>query len=262
MASVTPKTEDTCILLMETGDVPGQILRKNAEGMRVHIDRVVSPGGTLKMAFHHHGSVSGPVRAMCAVDESKEFDGRTVIEVRFLALHSTAGQPCLQAFLTEFLGLATPEASSFKPGAGGVFYGFRATRGVTPRPQGPVSRSTGQVQHSERREQRVAVRVPVVVRVGNDTFRAQAYNVSSSGIYLLANETLPPIGTRVVVGYPVALHAKPFNVKLTGDVVWVMPAMTATAGGGLGIRFTHIDDDADGAAWREYVTREAEFAGG
>ncbi|MEZ4266022.1 MAG: PilZ domain-containing protein [Myxococcota bacterium] len=228
--------------------------------MRLHVDRVVSPGGTLKMAFQHSGGTPGAVRVMTAVDEVKEFDGRTVIEARYLALHSVGGKECLASFLTEFVGVATPDASAYKEGAGGMFYGFRATRGTPPRPEGPVSRSTGQVQHSERREQRVVVRVPVVVRVGTDTFRAQAYNISFSGIYLLATETLPPVGTRVVVGFPVAMHAKPFNVKLSGEVVWAMPAMTATEGGGLGIRIAQIDDDAKGEVWREYIARESEFS--
>ncbi len=260
MASTTTKTEDSCTLLLETGDVPAKILRKTAEGMRLHVERVVTPGGTLKMAFRHVGGTPGAVRVMTAVDECKEFDGRTVIEVRYLALHSVGGKDCLASFLTEFVGVASPDPSAYKEGAGGMFYGFRATRGATPRPAGPVSRSTGVVQHSERREQRVVVRVPVVVRVGTDTFRAQAYNISFSGIYLLASEALPPVGTRVVVGYPVAMHAKPFNVKLAGEVVWAMPAMTATEGGGLGIRIEHIDDDAKGEAWREYVARESEFS--
>jgi Tfp pilus assembly protein PilZ len=260
MSNTPTKTEDSCTLLLETGDVPAKILRKNGEGMRLHVERVVSPGGTLKMSFQHVGSAPGAVRVMTAVDESKEFDGRTVIEARYLALHSTAGKPCLASFLTEFLGVATPDPGAYKEGAGGMFYGFRATRGATPRPEGPLSRASGQVQHSERREQRVVVRVPVVVRVGTDTFRAQAYNISFSGIYLLATESLPPVGTRVVVGFPVAMHAKPFNVKLAGEVVWAMPAMTATAGGGLGIRISQIDDDANGEVWKEYIKRESEFS--
>lgn len=248
----------TGTVLMETGDVPCRVTASDAQGMTIRIDRKVQTQGTLRLAFQHDGSVSGLVRLLAAVDGADEMQGGMEVQLRHLALHSTVGKALLRDFLTGVLEAPEVDDAAFKEGAGGWFYGFRATRPVA---SAPKKKATTAVIEADRREERVAVRVQVTIRIGERTFSCQAYNISSSGIYVLADEALPGVGTQVEVTYPVALHARPFSIRLYGAVVWEMPAMTSSRGGGLGIKLHRIDDGAGGQAWREYVQREVEFGG-
>ena len=49
------------------------------------------------------------------------------------------------------------------------------------------------------------------------------------------------------------------DTLLVGEVVWAMDSMSSGLGGGLGIRMSRIEDGTGGAAWKEYVEREASF---
>lgn len=250
------------ILLLETGDAPCDVVETRLDGLRLRTDRTVRVVGTVRLAFHHDGGAPGAVRVLAAVDRASNLaeGGGTTLDIRYLALHSTAGRPCLESFLAEVIGLSTPDERAFKAGAGGWFYGFGATR-PKPAERRPVERTTGLVDQSQRREKRVAVRVPVVMKVEGVAIKAQAYNISFSGLYILMDEDLPPEGTKVRVAYPVALHARPFTIHLVGDVVWCMPAMTSSQGGGVGVKISQIDDGAGGKAWLEYVAKEVDFGG-
>ena len=163
----------------------------------------------------------------------------------------------MRAFLAEGLGVVLTGGETFREGAGGAFFTFRKAK-PKRKTKPSVNRSDGDVQR-ERNEQRIAVRVPVEFRIESAAFAGQAYNISTSGVYILSDDVMPERGTRVTVGFPVALHARPFTIDLQGEVVWTMPGMSTRAGGGIGIRIDTVDDGAKGEAWREYVSREAEF---
>jgi Tfp pilus assembly protein PilZ len=248
-------------VLTETGDVACRVLAKDANGLTVRVGKELRTQGTLRLAFDHDGATAGVVRLLAAVEGTDAVGDEMDVHLRHLALHSTAGRACLREFLEGPLGIDAIDEAAFKEGAGGWFYGFHATR---PAARDAVKRkasSTAVIVESDRREQRVAVRVQVQVKHGARSAVCQAYNISASGVYVMSEDLLPGVGAEVEVVYPVALHAKPFNVRLFGAVVWEMPAMTSTRGGGLGIKLSRIDDGAGGEAWREYVQREVEFGG-
>ncbi len=260
---MAPERQITAALLLETGDARCVALSVRPDGMRLRLDRPARVVGTVRLAFEYDSEVAaGVVRMLAAVDgtSSGGDTNQPVVDIRFLALHTTEGRLCLRGFLADVIGLSAPDEQAFKAGAGGWFYGFGGAR---PKAAGrtPVQRESGVVAASQRRDPRVAVRVPVVLQVDGAVIKAQAYNVSASGLYVLLDEALPPVSTTVEVSYPVALHARPFTIALAGEVVWCMPAMTSSQGGGIGIQLSTIDDGAGGDAWREYVTREVEFGG-
>ncbi|MGM0574662.1 MAG: PilZ domain-containing protein [Myxococcota bacterium] len=252
----------TGTLLLDTGDLPISVVQRTREGMRIRAGASAQVHGTVRLAFQFHGEHAGLVRMLTAVDDKVErADGGMDLDLRYLALHSTAGKACVEEFLEAVLGFEQIDPASFKEGAGGWFYGFRATRGT--RREGPVTarRRGGITVESQRREKRVAVRVPVVFKIGEETYRGHAYNVSYSGLCVLSDEVLPDERTEVTVAFPVALHARPFKIRLLGEVMWNMEGMTSAHGGGFGMRLNRVDDGAEGKAWREYVEREARFGG-
>lgn len=260
---MAPAAQKTAALLLETGDAECVVLAIRPDGMRLRLDRPARVVGTVRLAFDYDGAAaSGVVRMLAAVDATASDGGvgQPVMDIRYLALHSTENKLCLRGFLADVVGLAVPDERAFKAGAGGWFYGFGGARPKAAASR-PVARESGVVAASQRRDPRVAVRVPVMLTAGAAAFKAQAYNISASGLYVLLDEALPEVGTPVEISYPVALHARPFTIHLAGEVVWCMPAMTSSQGGGVGVQLSSIDDGAGGDAWREYVTKEVEFGG-
>lgn len=249
------------LALLETGDHTCEVLEISESAMTVKFATSAQVSGTVRSVFDHDGAEPGRVRMLSAVQTaSTDETGAMEVELRHLALHSVAGKECLREFLGQALDMVDVDERAFKEGAGGWFYGFRATRPSAVSPSRRIQR--GQVEvDSQRREQRVAVRVSVQFTYGPSRYVGQAYNVSHSGVYILCDDVLPHQGAHVLLTFPVALHAKPFPVKLEGEVVWSMAAMTASRGGGFGLRLSVIEDGAGGEAWKEYVTKEAEFGG-
>ena len=256
--SGTTHAPTVATLLLETGDVRCSVEQCTASGMDIVVDGNVPEEGTFRLAIYHSGTTSGLIRLLCKVVQVKTSGSRTTLSIQYLALHSTAGRPALRAFLLEGLGVAADE-DAFKEGAGGWFYTYKA-QAPKPQERERVRRATGEVK-AQRAEQRVVVRVTVHFRIGTDAYTGQSYNISENGVYIMSDDVLPEVGTPIEVAFPVALHAKPFNIYLRGDVVWTMPGMSTPNGGGIGVRVATIEDGAGGQAWFEYVTREANFGG-
>lgn len=251
-------TPTVATLLMQRGDAKCRIKRTSRTEMTLIVDDGAMPeDDSVRLAIYHSGSVSGVVRILAEVVNLETSLLETEMTVSFVALHSTGGSSCLRSFLSEGLGVTLSGQEVFREGAGGAFFTFRKAK-----PKGtasaPPSRTKG-AEQSARNENRIAVRVPVEFRIESAAFAGQAYNISNNGVYILSDEVMPERGTHVVVAFPVALHAQPFNIDLRGEVVWTMPGMSTRAGGGIGIRIDAVEDGARGQAWREYVSREAEF---
>jgi Tfp pilus assembly protein PilZ len=227
--------------------------------MELLVDGEIPEDATFRLAIYHSGVTSGLIRLLCKVVQVRTSAGQTTIELQYLAMHSTSGRPTLRAFLAEGLGV-TADEDAFKEGAGGWFYtcGEAPPRRPLKRERERARRSTGEVK-AQRTEVRVVVRVGVQFTVAGTTYAGQTYNVSENGVYIMSDDILPEVGTPVEVAYPVALHAKPFTIYLRGDVVWIMPGMTTSHGGGVGVRIATIEDGAGGKAWFEYVMRESSF---
>lgn len=245
-------------LLLETGDVRCNVVDSSSTHMEISVDGDVPEDGTFRLAIYHSGFTSGLIRVLCKVVKVQTNASQTLMGLQYLALHSVSGRPALRAFLMEGLGVAADE-EAFKEGAGGWFYSFGNQAQRRPAPERErVRRATGEVK-AQRAEQRVVVRVAVHFKVGAVTYPGQAYNISEKGVYIMSDDVLPAVGTPIEVAFPVALHAKPFNIYLRGDVVWTMPGMSSPKGGGVGVRVAAIEDGAGGKAWHEYLMRESSF---
>mgnify|MGYP001071437684 CR=1 FL=1 len=252
-----PHAPKVATLLLETGDVRCTVTRSTATQMEVVVAGQVPEEGTFRLAIYHSGFTAGLIRLLTKVVQVQTSATQSTLELQYLAFHSASGRPAIRAFLLEGLGV-TADEEAFKEGAGGWFYSFGAPVQGRNGERTRVQRSTGEVK-AQRTQQRVVVRVGVRFKVGEETYPGQAYNISERGVYIMSDEILPEVGTPVEVAFPVALHAKPFNIYLRGDVVWTMPGMSTSTGGGVGVRVATIEDGAGGHAWNEYVTRESSF---
>ena len=255
--SAHPHAPKVATLLLETGDVRCSVSSSSATHMEVTVDGQVPEEGTFRLAVYHSGFTSGLIRLLTKVVQVQTQGSQSTLELQYLAFHSTSGRPAIRAFLLEGLGF-TADEEAFKEGAGGWFYSFGAPVQRRAGERVRVRRATGEVK-AQRTEQRVVVRVGVHFKVGETTYPGQAYNISEKGVYIMSDEILPEVGTPIEVAFPVALHAKPFNIYLRGDMVWTMPGMSTSTGGGVGVRIAAIEDGAGGQAWNEYVTRESSF---
>jgi len=243
------------VLLLETGDHDCQLLGCDGETLRIRVQGAVNLSKTVRLSFRRRGLI----RVLGLVQGHQSVGAHTEVRVGLVALHSNDGMLYLEDFLSSALAVDQPDPSAYQAGKAGYYYRF-------PKPSEPSSgdgsftRSTGADTPTERREPRIAVRVKVTYRVpGHDRVEAQAYNVSSNGLYLLSEHLLPPIGMDVEVDYPIPLHDRPLQAVLVGEVVWAMDSMSSGQGGGLGIRVSRVEDGAAGAAWKQYVDREASF---
>ena len=255
--SPAPQAPTVATLLLETGDVRCVVSECSAHQLTISVEGHVPESDTHRLAVYHSGRASGLVRLLCKVVQVNTRGSQTNLQLRLLALHSTAGKPALRSFLVEGLGVTEPDEVAFQDGAGGSFYSCQENR-PKPREKARVRRSTGEVQ-AQRAERRIVVRVGVHFRLGEETYPGQAYNISHNGVYIISDDILPEEGDTVEIAFPVALHAKPFTIYLRGEVVWLMPGMSTRQGGGVGVRVDTVEDGARGMAWTEYVNREAQF---
>lgn len=247
-------------LLLETGDVACEVIGRSPVGIEVRSERVLAQTTRVRLMFAHEGAHPGDVRVLASVDSNMVDDDGAVLQLRLLALHSSQGTLCLTGFLVDDLGVPRVDTAAFKQGANGWFYRFQDRWGDNMGNDQTVrSIKSVDVSLMKRREERVAVRVPVTLEVAGERFKGQAYNVSYSGVYILTEDVLPPVSTDIVVLYPLQLDGEAFETRLRGEVVWSMAGMDSTVSGGLGILLNAAEDGAAGAAWRDYVAQEADF---
>lgn len=262
MSHAEPASMLHATALLETGDAPCTALPRGSEVLELHFDHEVPTTRTLRLAFRHRGEHPGLVQVLTAIEGSHSEPGGMRMDARPLALHSTAGKECLREFLLRDLGHDRIDEQAFRTGAGGWFYGLRTGRPSAGSEAERVQRQNGHVVDTQRREPRVAVRVPLVFVVGEQRYQGQAYNISYNGLYVLTEEILPEEGTSIEVHYPLeAREGGRGEVTLFGEVMWTMSSMTSPTGGGIGIRIQRIDDGADGATWQDYIVWEMEFGG-
>lgn len=184
----------------------------------------------------------------------------TEICIRYRALHSPASQEHLINFLRSELRVSQISLDGFLTRENGWFYRFpKPGPALVPGPATMASEED-EAPETRRREERVSVRSQVSLELGGEWVDGTAYNVSSSGIFLLSNAAaLPERGTRTSVIFPLS-QGEGRKIILTGEICWTAPSMEAT-GGGIGIRIERVEDGENGAAWARFIAGETDFGG-
>lgn len=244
--------------LFETGDVPCEVIGISPIGLEVRLKTSGRAQDSLRLAFEHNGAHGGSVRALCAVDGRRESESGQVLYLRLIALHSTDGVLCITGFLQDGLAVERINTSAFREGAGGWFYSFKARWKSEAAEESP-SASAHDEMEQKRREARIAVRDVVTLVVDGVGHSARAYNISRGGVYVLVENVLPPIGVRVSITYEVPFSGGTVQARLHGEIVWSMASMDSATSGGIGVVLERVEDGAGGAAWHDYVDREADF---
>ena len=244
--------------LFETGDVPCEVIGVSSIGLEVRLGGFGRPQESLRLAFEHQGAHGGSVRALCAVDGRREGSAGEVLYLRLIALHSTDGVLCITGFLQDGLGVDRINTAAFREGAGGWFYSFKARWKADETSEPAQAESTGSVEQ-KRREARIAVRDEVTLLVDGESHPARAYNISRSGVYVLVETTLPPVGVHLSITYEIPFSGGTVQARLHGEVMWSMASMDSATSGGIGVVLERVEDGADGAAWHDYVDSEADF---
>ncbi|MEC9073016.1 MAG: PilZ domain-containing protein, partial [Myxococcota bacterium] len=239
----------TGVVLLETGDHECVMLGCDGSTLRVRMRGEANLGKTIRLSF----KARGLIRVLGLVTGTSGHGGDTEVRLALVALHSNDGMLYLEDFLSSSLSVNTPDPSAYQAGKSGYYYRFPKPSETEASEEAPEPAAATQTP-SARREPRIAVRVTVTYKIhGMDRVEAQAYNVSSNGLYLLSEHRLPPIGLDVEVDYPIPLHDRPLHAMIVGEVVWAMDSMSSGQGGGLGIRINRVDDGAAGASWKQYV---------
>lgn len=248
----------TAVALFETGDVACDVIGMSSIGLEVRLKSFGRPQESLRLMFDHRGAHGGSVRALCAVDGRRESESGEVLYLRLIALHSTDGVLCLTGFLQDGLEVERINTSAFREGAGGWFYSFKARwKSDEPTPSAEVN-ATDQIEQ-KRREARIAVRDQVGLVVDGISHPASAYNISRGGVYVLVETVLPPVGVHLSITYEVPFEGGTVQARLHGEVMWSMASMDSATSGGIGVVLERVEDGVDGAAWHDYVDREADF---
>ena len=198
------------------------------------------------------------MRALCAVDGRRESESGEVLYLRLIALHSTDGVLCITGFLQDGLGVERINTAAFREGAGGWFYSFKARWKTGDAEAEPGVEKTDDVEQ-KRREARIAVRDEVALVVDGASHPARAYNISRSGVYVLVETVLPPVGVHLSITYEIPFSGGTVQARLHGEVMWSMASMDSATSGGIGVVLESVEDGADGAAWHDYVDSEADF---
>jgi hypothetical protein len=248
----------SAVALFETGDVACDVIGMSSIGLEVRLKSFGRPQESLRLVFEHRGAHGGSVRALCAVDGRKESESGEVLYLRLIALHSTDGVLCITGFLQDALAVERINTSAFREGAGGWFYSFKArwkSDGANPSSEA----STPDEIEQKRREARIAVRDQVGLVVDGASHPARAYNISRGGVYVLVETVLPPVGVHLTITYEIPFAGGTVQARLHGEVMWSMASMDSATSGGIGVVLERVEDGADGAAWHDYVDREADF---
>jgi len=244
--------------LFETGDVPCEVIGISSIGLEVRLGGFGRPQDSLRLVFDHHGAHGGAVRALCAVDGRRENESGEILYLRLIALHSTDGVLCITGFLQDGLGVERINTAAFREGAGGWFYSFKA-RWKTGETKAETAAEPADAVEQKRREARIAVRDEVTLIVDGESHSARAYNISRSGVYVLVETVLPPVGVHLSITYEIPFSGGTVEARLHGEVMWSMASMNSATSGGIGVVLERVEDGAEGSAWHDYVDSEADF---
>jgi hypothetical protein len=239
----------------------------------------------VRVGFIHQGEHPGRIRVLAQVERHEVGESGAMIALRPLVLHTADGRPCLSEFLTRFMKQDLVREDRYEEGQGGLFYhlgdeGAPATARTGQNEGAPATARTGQNEGAPATartgkrakpntavRQLTTVRVPVRVKIAyllekqpDKVHNGTAYNVTDHGLYVSTDGVLPDQGDPVRIIYPMTLHAKPFNVKLTGEVYWTTGPSTG-GGGGFAVHLVLAEDDPATRPWREYVEREIAYKG-
>lgn len=170
-------------------------------------------------------------------------------------------RPILESFVNEVLGGAPPK-SKFGNRGPGWFLWVEPAKPTAVAVAAPAAKPAEPDPSSRRREPRVPVRVAVTCAINGRLVKGRAYNISESGLYLLARvdkSRLPKEGEIVRVRYPVTVHIKPVELVVTGDVCWCGEATEGKGVYGIGLKISEFNDPSDAAIWSRYVANELHF---
>ena len=237
-AEQRPKTLQA-VLLTNTGNVPLRVLSLGRTRALVRTGQPVRLPPKVRVGFAHHGRYPGRILMLATVASLQDQQESTMLKLDYEALHSMDGKDSLTEFVTRDLGREEVAESAFSFGRGGWFYRLDATPGSAPI---DVNEADGA---SQRREERIPVRVPLSYQHEGQALAGQAYNVSFHGIFILTEAALPPRGEAVIVRFPLLVDYQTKQVNFTGIVCWTGSGMSSADGGGMGIEIT---------AWASWIT--------
>jgi len=248
------KTRIQAILLTNTGNVALKVLSLGKSRMLVRTPQPVKLPNQVRVGFAHRGEHQGRIVMLAHVSSLQAEAGTTLMKLEYVALHSMDGKGCLSEFVVRDLGHDEAEESRFRFGRGGWFYQLEVKS--LPLVEEELEVEDGA---SQRREERIPVRVPLMYAHEGDAFRGEAYNISFNGLFILTEARLPPRDALLDVTFPILQGTQMEKVRVTGKVCWVGAGMSAADGGGLGLSIEGWATQDDEDLWNAFVQRELEF---
>jgi hypothetical protein len=249
------KARIQAVLLTNTGNLALKVLSLGKSRMLVRTPQPVKLPSNVRVGFAHRGDHKGRILMLAQVSSVQVETGTTLIKLEYKALHSMDGKECITEFVRTNLGHEQLDERAFRFGRGGWFYQLKAE----PTAAGSKQEDDGA---SQRREERIPVRIPLMYAFEGDAFKAEAYNISFNGLFLLTESRLPPNGSELDVTFPILQGSHMQKVFLSGKVCWVGAGMSSADGGGIGLLIQSWTSDADHSLWRAFVQREIEFGTG
>jgi Tfp pilus assembly protein PilZ len=255
-------SERNPVLLLATSDMPVRLVQVMGRSIEIRTPDAIVPDEKIRLRFENFGEHPGRIQAMVQVDSVA--DDNRQFSLSFLAFHSQEGRSCLEEFIESFLFLSPEHIQEYKAGADGTFCiltrdSESPAKCLTQPSTSISSRAQSEADKPERVEVRVPVRTRVAFQFAGQMQPGEAYNISNSGLFITTHEKLPSNGSSVTVFYPVRDGVDLTRISLEGVVCWSSASMASATGGGFGVHFTRIDDQRNGALWREHVDEELAF---
>ena len=242
------------VLLTNTGNVPLRVLSLGRTRALVRTTRPVRLPNKIRIGFAHHGEHPGRILMLATVSSLQDNPESTMLKLDYVAIHSMDGKECLREFVSRDLGHQDIFESSFSYGRGGFFYRLDESH-APPKEESPEVDGA-----SQRREERIPVRVPLSFDHPTGHSTGEAYNVSYNGVFILTEDELPPKGTVIEVSFPIRAQYDTHQVKFSGIVCWTGSGMTSAHGGGIGLQIDQWSSTDDSKLWQSYVRHEIEFS--
>ena len=241
--------------MTNTGNLALKVLSLGKSRMLVRTPQPVKLPPNVRVGFAHRGSHKGRILMLAQVSSVQAETGTTLIKMEYKALHSMDGKECVAEFVQHTLGHSEIDEKGFNFGRGGWFYQLKTE---------PVSAAVAAEDDgaSQRREERIPVRIPLMYAYEAEAYKAEAYNISFNGLFLLTESKLPPKEADLGVTFPILQGNQMQKVRLSGRVCWVGAGMSSADGGGIGLLITRWASEADASLWRAFVEREIEFGSG
>ena len=249
------KARIQAVLMTNTGNLALKVLSLGKSRMLVRTPQPVKLPPNVRVGFAHRGSHKGRILMLAQVSSVQAETGTTLIKMEYKALHSMDGKECVAEFVQHTLGHSEIDEKGFNFGRGGWFYQLKTE---------PVSAAVAAEDDgaSQRREERIPVRIPLMYAYEAEAYKAEAYNISFNGLFLLTESKLPPKEADLGVTFPILQGNQMQKVRLSGRVCWVGAGMSSADGGGIGLLITRWASEADASLWRAFVEREIEFGSG